>query len=103
VSLLALEGYVAREIHKVGPGDFPAVFLLDRPQQPARFVEVRVVRPGSERSEALLIGSGAAATVADAVRVCTVPRRPSEQRHVVARVRPPWSLRIGFSFFPVRI
>src|SRR5207245_693854 len=40
-----LEGDVAGEDHKVGPGDFPTVFLLDRPQQPARLVEARVVRP----------------------------------------------------------
>ena len=49
-----LEGDVAGENHEVGPGDFPAVFLLDRPQQPARLVEVPVVRPAVERREALL-------------------------------------------------
>ena len=65
-----LEGDVARENHQVGPGDFPAVFLLDRPQEPARLVEVRVVRPAVERREALLAGTGAAAAVADAVRAC---------------------------------
>ena len=30
-----LERDVAGEDHKIGPGDFPAVFLLDRPQEPA--------------------------------------------------------------------
>ena len=38
---------VAGEDHQVGPGDLAAVFLLDRPQQPARLVEVGVVRPAS--------------------------------------------------------
>ena len=42
-----LERDVAGENHQVGPGDFPAVLLLDRPQQPARLVEVGVVRPAS--------------------------------------------------------
>jgi hypothetical protein len=37
--------------------------------------------------EALLTGSGAAATVTDAVRAYTVPRHPNEQRPVVAIVR----------------
>src|SRR5436190_1088739 len=64
---------VAGENHQVGPGDFPAVLLLDRPQQPARLVEVRVVRPAVERGEALLPGAGAAAAVRDAVGTRTVP------------------------------
>src|SRR5580704_14856657 len=38
-----LEGDVACENHEIGPGDFPAILLLDRPQQPARLVEVHVV------------------------------------------------------------
>src|ERR1700730_10272412 len=52
-----LEEDVAGENHKVRPGDFPAVLLLDRPQQPARLVEVRVVSPRVERREALLAGA----------------------------------------------
>src|SRR5208337_1677570 len=73
-----LEGDVARENHQVGPGDLPAVFLLDRPQQPARLVEVHVVRPTVERREALLARSGTAAAVADAVRAGAVPRHSNE-------------------------
>ena len=70
-----LERDVAGEDHQVGPGDLPAVFLLDRPQEPARLVEVRIVRPRVERREALLAGAGAAAAVADAVgaRGCATP------------------------------
>src|SRR5712691_2041451 len=62
-----LEGDVASEHHQVGPGDFPAVFLLDRPEQPARLVEARIVRPAVDRRETLLAGPGPAAAVADAV------------------------------------
>src|SRR3954453_5084980 len=50
------EGDVAGQNHQVGPGDLPAVFLLDRPQQTARLVEIGVVRPRVERREALLAG-----------------------------------------------
>ena len=89
-----LEGDVAGENHQIGPGKFPAVFLLDRPQQPARLVEARVVRPAVDRREALLPGSGAAAAVADAVGAGEVPRHPNEQPAVVAKVGRPPILRI---------
>src|SRR6202795_1985741 len=79
-----LEGDVAGENHQVSPGDFAPVFLFDRPQQPARFVEVHVVRPAIERWEALLAGSGAAAAIADTVGACTVPGHADEQPSVVA-------------------
>src|SRR5439155_616719 len=48
-----LERDVAGEDHEVGPRDLAAVPLLDRPKQPARLVEVAVVRPTVERREAL--------------------------------------------------
>jgi hypothetical protein len=51
-----LEGAVAGEDHQVGPGDLVAVFLLDRPEQPARLVEVHVVGPAVERRKALVAG-----------------------------------------------
>ncbi len=86
---------VAGQDHQVGPGDLAAVFLLDRPQQPARLVEVAVVRPAVERREALLSGSGAAAAVADAVGAGAVPGHADEQRPVVAEVGRPPVLRIG--------
>ena len=89
-----LERDVARENHQVGPGDFPAVLLLDRPEQPARLVEVHVVRPAVERRKALLAGAGAAAAVADAVRACAVPRHADEERPVVAKVGRPPLLRV---------
>src|SRR5208337_4748883 len=92
--LMILEGDVARENHKVGPGDFAAVFLLDRPQQAPRLVEVRVVRPAADRREALLAAAAAAAAVADAVRAGAVPGHPDEQPAVVAEVGRPPILRV---------
>src|SRR6202007_45575 len=62
-----LESDGTGEDHEIAPGDLAAVFLLDGPEQPPRLVEVGVVRPAIERREALLPGSGAAASVADAV------------------------------------
>ena len=84
-----LERDIAGEDHEVGPGDFPAVFLLDRPQEPARLVEVRIVRPGVEGREALLAGAGAAAAVADAVGARSVPRHANEEPAVMAEIRRP--------------
>jgi hypothetical protein len=85
-----LQRDVAGEDHEVRPGDALAVLLLDRPQQPAGLVEVRVVGPAVERREALLAGPGAAPAVADAVRAGAVPRHPDDERPVVAEVgRPP--------------
>src|SRR5262249_58725597 len=74
-----VERDVAGENHQVGPGELAAVLLLDRPQQPARLVEVGVVRPAVERREALLAAAGAAAAVGDAVGARTVPRHADHQ------------------------
>ena len=68
-----LDGAVAGEDEQIGPGDLPAVLLLDRPEQPARLVEVRVVGPTVERSEALRAFAATAAAVGDAVRARGVP------------------------------
>ena len=84
-----LERDVAGEDHEVGPGDLAAVLLLDRPQQAARLVEVRVVRPAVERREALLAAAGATAAVGDAVRARAVPGHADEERPVVTEVRWP--------------
>ncbi len=85
-----LEGDVAGEDHQVGPGDLPAVLLLDRPEQPARLVEIRVVGPAVERRESLSAGAAAAAAVADSIGARAVPRHADEERPVVAEVgRPP--------------
>ena len=65
-----------------------------RPEQPARLVEVDVVRPAIERREALLTGSSPATAVADAVRTRTVPRHANEKRPIVAKVGRPPILRV---------
>ena len=85
---------VAGENHQVGPGDLLAVFLLDRPEQAARLVEVRVVRPAIQRREALLTGAGAAAAVGNAVRARAVPCHADHQAAVVAEIGRPPILRV---------
>ena len=90
-----LQRAVAGEDHQVGPGDAAAVLLLDRPEQPTRLVEVRVVRPAVEGCEPLHAGTGAAPAVADPVGARAVPRHPDEQRPVVPVVGRPPVLRRG--------
>src|SRR5688572_32441748 len=48
-----LHGDVPGVDQEIGPGDLPAVLPLDRPEQPARLIEVRVVGPAVEGSKAL--------------------------------------------------
>ena len=87
--------HVAGEHDQVGPGDLVAVLLLDRPQQPARLVQARVVRPAVERGEALHALAAAAAAVVDAVGAGGMPAHPDEQAAVVAVVGGPPVLRGG--------
>ncbi len=85
-----LESDVAGEHQQVGPRDLVAVFLLDRPQQAARLVEVGIVGPRVEGRETLLAGAGAAATVTDAVGARGMPGHAYEESAIVAEVsRPP--------------
>ena len=85
------EGDIAGENHQVGPGEFLAVFLLDRPQQPARLVEVGVVRPAVQRRKTLLTRTGAAAAIGDAVGARAMPRQADHQAAIVTEIgRPPF-------------
>src|SRR5690348_10926121 len=89
-----LKRHVARQNHQVRPGNLPPVFLLDRPQQSPRLIEVYVVRPAIERRESLLTCTRAAATVADAVRARAVPCHANEKRAIMAEIGRPPILRV---------
>ena len=49
-----LHGHGAGQHHQIGPGDLPAIFLLQRPQQAPGLVQVGVVRPAVQRVKAHL-------------------------------------------------
>ncbi len=89
-----LQSDISGKNHQVGPGEFPPVLLLYRPEQAARLVEVDVVRPTVQWSKALGAVPCTAAAVANAVRAGAVPGHANEQRSVVAEVRRPPVLRI---------
>ncbi len=86
---------VPRQDHQVGPGNLPAILLLDRPEQAARLVQAHVVRPTVERRKALLAPAAAAAAVTGAVGAGAVPRHANEQASVMTEVRRPPVLRVG--------
>ena len=86
---------IAGEDEQVGPADALAVFLLDRPQQAPRLVEVAVVRPAVERGEALLPAIGAAAPVGGAIGARGVPRHADHERAVVPVIGRPPRLAVG--------
>src|SRR5581483_2048775 len=88
-----LVGHVAGKNDQIRPGDLATVFLLDRPEQPAGLVEVRIVWPAVEGWEALRALSTTAPAVGDPVRARGVPRHPDEKRAVVPVVRRPPLLR----------
>ena len=86
---------VTGEDEQVGPADLLAVFLLDRPKQAAGLVEVAIVRPAIERSEALLSAVGAAAPVGGAIGPGSMPGHPDHERPVMAIVGRPPRLAVG--------
>ena len=90
-----LQRHVAGEDQQVGPGNLLAVFLLDRPEQAARLVDVHVVRPAVERRETLLAATATATAIAQAVGAGGVPGHADELRTVMAEIGRPPILRIG--------
>ncbi|KUG22569.1 hypothetical protein ASZ90_007661 [hydrocarbon metagenome] len=90
-----LQSDVAGQYHQIGPGYFPAVFLLDRPEQTACLVEVHVVRPAVEGCKTLIAGAATAAAIAGAVSSRAVPGHADHQPTIVAPIGRPPFLRIG--------
>ncbi len=86
---------VAGQDDQIRPRDLAPVLLLDRPQQPARLVEVAVVRPAVQGREALRTGARTAAAIGHAVGAGAVPGHANEERPIVAIVGGPPVLRVG--------
>ena len=62
-----LVGYRAGEQDQIRPADPVAVFLLDRPQQATRLVEVDVIGPRVDRGKALITLATTTAAIGDAI------------------------------------
>src|SRR6185503_7482359 len=84
-----LESHITYKNKKIGPGNPAPIFLFDGPQKSARLVQVGVVRPTVQRSEALLTAAGAAATIRNTICARAVPGQSDEQTAIMAEVRGP--------------
>jgi formate hydrogenlyase transcriptional activator len=85
-----LERAIAGQDHQISPGKRTPVFLLDRPEQPARLVRIAVVPPAADRREALQCLAGTAAPIGDTISTGCVPRHADHLGAVIAVVgRPP--------------
>ena len=81
---------IARKNHQVSPRQTFAVFLIDRPEQPAGLVEVTVVRSAVEGRKALIAGTSTTTAIRDAMSSGAVPCHSDEKATVMTPVgRPP--------------
>ncbi len=91
----AFDRHIAGEDEQIGPADLVAIFLLDRPKQAPRLVEIAVVGPAVERRETLLPAIGAAAAIGGAVGTRGVPRHADEEGPIMTIVGGPPRLAVG--------
>ena len=97
------QGDVARQNVKVGPRNAVAVFLLDRPEEATRFIQVAIVRPRVQRCKALGPGRGATAAIGGAVGAGRVPGQTNHQAAVMAPVGRPPVLAVGHQLGHIRL
>ena len=79
----------ARVGNQVRPAELVAVFLLDRPKQTARLVQVDVIWPGVDGCKSLVTGTGATAAIRDPIGTRRMPGHADHQTAVVTPVRWP--------------
>ncbi len=80
---------------QVGPAQGIAIFFLDRPQQPASFIQIDVIGPRVQGRKTLVTGATATAAIGDTVGTSCVPRHAHHQAHIVTPVGRPPRLAIG--------
>ena len=90
-----LEGTIPRENDEIGPGNPVAIFLLNRPEQASRLVEVAVVGPTVDRCQSLVTATGPTSTIGGAVGAGAVPGHTDKQAAIMAPVGRPPILGIG--------
>src|SRR6185436_17038292 len=87
--------YISRKNHQISPGYFVAIFLFDRPEQPAGLIEAYIIRPTVQRGKTLLPGSRATTAIVHTVSAGDMPCHTNEQATIMAKVCRPPVLRIG--------
>ena len=87
------DGAIAGQDEQIGPGNLVAVFLLHRPQQAARLVQIAVIGPGIFRREAMRARGGATTAIGGAISAGSMPGHTHKERPVMAVIRRPPGLR----------
>ena len=88
-------GAIAGQDEHIGPGNLVAVFLLHRPQQAARLVQIAVIGPGIFRREAMRARGSATAAIGGAIGAGSMPGHAHKEGPVMAVIRRPPGLRHG--------
>ena len=88
-------GAIAGQDEHIGPGNLVAVFLLHRPQQAARLVQIAVIRPGVFRREAMRAIGSATPAISGAIRAGSMPGHTHKEGPVMPVIRRPPGLRHG--------
>ena len=88
-------GAIAGQDEQIGPGNLVAVFLLHRPKQAARLVQIGVIRPGIFRREAMRAIGSATTAISGAIGASSMPGHSHKERPVMPVIRRPPGLRHG--------
>ena len=86
-------GAIAGQDEHIGPGNLVAVFLLHRPQQAARLVQIAVIGPGVFRREAMRARGGATTAIGGAIGAGSMPGHTHKERPIMPVIRRPPGLR----------
>ena len=88
-------GAIAGQDEQIGPGNLVAVFLLHRPQQAARLVQIGVIGPGIFRREAMRAIGSATPAIGGAIGAGSMPGHAHKEGAVMPVIRRPPGLRHG--------
>ena len=89
------DGDIASQNQQIGPADIPAIFLLDRPQQATRLVQIAIIGPAVQRRKTLRTRATATTTICGSVGAGSVPCHADEKRTIMPIIGWPPLLRVG--------
>ena len=88
-------GNRTRQNDQIGPRDFVAVFLFDRPQKTTALIGIDVIGPGVQRGKALVASTATTTAIGKAIGACGVPRNAGKHADIAAPIGGPPILAFG--------
>ena len=88
-------GAIPGQDEHISPGNLVAVFLLHRPQQAARLVQIAVIGPGIFRRKAMRARRSATAAIGGAIGAGSMPGHAHKEGPIMPVIRRPPGLRHG--------